>query len=520
MSPIKHSITWEQQQKARQRLDRETGVIIKDWGGKLPFALVYPNDYYIGMSNLGIQAIYGWLNQHDNIVCERVFWDRENRDSGQLPLSVESQRPLTDFAVLAFSLNYELDYLNIAPILRTSGIPLFSADRNEEHPLIIAGGPCITANPMPVSPFFDCLCSGEAEALLPPMLPVLVDGISGKRDDLLKALTALPGLYVPRFHPLNPAVRRWAQNLDDFPVHSIVLTPDTELGDLYLIEVQRGCAHGCHFCLVSRAFSPLRFRSVDILVRQAEEGLKSRRRLGLMGPAVTDHPLIEALFAELLRMGAQLSISSLRLTSLTPRIMEQMVQGGMRSIALAPEAGSECLRRSINKCISEARFLDAVRLAAEKGMQQLKLYFMIGLPQETGEDIQAIVDLTLAGKAIIEDRRGRTRLILNLSQFVPKAGTVFQRQPMADLAVLRERLGFLKSKLAHKGIQIKSESPQWSEVQAVLSRGDADLAQVLVDIEKGSLQEWRNAAEKHGLDIDHYAHRTWGDEAALPWERT
>ncbi len=515
---MKHSITWEEREKARGRLERETGTVIKDWGGKLPFAFVYPNAYYIGMSNLGLQAIYGWLNYREDAVCERVFWDKENSEKRALPLSLESQRPLTDFAVLAFSLNYEIDYLNIAPLLKTSGIPLYSTERDEMMPLVIAGGPCITANPMPVAPFFDCLCIGEAEMLLPAMLPILSEGISGNREDLLKALAGVPGVYVPRHHEGTPIRRQWVRKLDDYPVHSIVLTQDTELSDLYLVEVERGCAHGCRFCLVSSAFSPMRFHSIESLLKQGEAGLKCRKRLGLVGPAVTDHPQIEELLERLLRMEAQLSISSLRLTSLTPEIMGQLIKGGMRSVALAPEAGSEYMRQAIKKGITEEQVLEAIRLAAEKGMQQLKLYFMVGLPEETDEDIQAIVDLTLEGKETIDKKRSKTRLSLNVSPFVPKAGTPFERLPMAPLEILQQRIGFLKNQLSHKGVQVKNESPQWSEVQSVLSRGDSSLARVLADIEKESLPAWREAIEKHQIDMYHFAHQKWEASQRAPWE--
>jgi radical SAM superfamily enzyme YgiQ (UPF0313 family) len=517
VNPIKHSITWEERQKARQRLDAETGTIIKDWGGKLPFAFVYPNTYHIGMSNLGLQAIYGLVNSREEAVCERVFWDNENSQKGVLPLSVESQRPLADFSVLAFSLNYEIDYINIAPVLRASGLPLYSADRDETYSLVIAGGPCITANPMPVAPFFDCLCIGEAEALLPPMLLILAEGISERRDDLLKELSAVPGLYVPRYNSGTPVVRQRVKDLDDFPVHSIVLTRDTELSDLFLVEVERGCAHGCRFCLVSSAFSPPRFHSLEQLVQQARAGLSYRKRLGLVGPAVTDHPQIEDLLDRILAMGLQFSVSSSRITSLTPRILEQMVKGGLRSIALAPEAGSECMRRVIKKGITGEQVLEAISQASEKGMQQLKLYFMLGLPGETEADIQAIVDLTLAGKEIIDRKRGKTRLTLNIAPFVPKAGTPFQWQPMAPLDVLQRRLDFLKGRLTPKGIQIKSESPQWSEVQAVLARGDGGLARVLAELEKQSLPAWRQAIEKHQIDIDYYAHQKWNPSREPPW---
>lgn len=517
MSIPKHSITWEEKQKARHRLSKESGTIIKDWGGKLPFAFIYPNSYFIGMSNLGLQAIYGWLNSLEDVLCERVFWDKENSERSAVPLSVESQRPLSDFAVLAFSLNYEIDYLNIAPLLKASGLPLFSQDREESQPLIIAGGPCITANPMPVAPFFDCLCIGEAEGILPEMLPILTEGISDKREDLLKILSGIPGIYIPRHNSNRPVIRQWVKDLDKNPVHSVVLTQDTELNDLYLMEVERGCSHGCLFCLVSSAFKPVRFHSVDSLVAQAKTGLHFRRRIGLVGPAVTDHPQIEVLLESLLSMGAQLSISSLRITSLTPGILEQMVRGGLHSIAIAPEAGSECLRKTIKKGITENQVLEAVRRAAEKGMKQIKLYFMIGLPREMDEDIQAIVDLAAVGKDIVDKKGPETRLTLNISPFVPKAGTALQRSPLAPLEILRRRINFLKSQLSPYGIQIKNESPQWSEVQAVLARGDSSLAGVLADIDRASLPAWRQAVEKYQVDVDYYAHQKWNTQQNLPW---
>jgi radical SAM superfamily enzyme YgiQ (UPF0313 family) len=504
-------------EKGRQRLDEENGTIIKDWGGKLPFAFVYPNSYFIGMSNLGLQAIYGLLNSREDAVCERVFWDKENSQGGALPLSVESQRPLTDFAVLAFSLNYEIDYLNLAPLFKASGIPLYSEQRDETQPLIIAGGPCITANPMPVVPFFDCLCIGEAEALIPSMIPIVKDGISGNRDELLKALSRIPGIYVPRYNQKTPVIRQWVKDLDEFPCHSSVLTQDTELSDLFLIEVERGCAHRCRFCMVSSAFSPMRFHSAGEIIRQAENGLKFRKRMGLVGPAVTDHPQIEEIFSGLLKMGAQFSVSSLRLSSLTGKLLEQMVQGGSRSAALAPEAGSECMRQTIKKGINEAQILEAVSQAAQKKMQQLKLYFMIGLPQETENDVQAIVDLSLKAKDIVESKRAKTRLTLNISPFIPKAGTSFQRMPMESLDTVQQRTNLIKSQLAHKGIQINTESPQWSEIQAVLSKGGLDLAKVLENIDRSSLPAWRNAVETAGLDVDFYAHQKWDSAQVLPW---
>jgi radical SAM superfamily enzyme YgiQ (UPF0313 family) len=414
-------------------------------------------------------------------------------------------------------LSYELDYFNIVPILKASGIPLYAGDRDETHPLIIAGGPCITTNPMPLSPFFDCLCIGEAEAILPEMLPVMRGGVSENRAELKKKLSSLPGVFVPGYSNKH-ITRQWVKELDKFPVHSTVLTKDTELGNMYLIEVQRGCNWGCRFCLVSNCYRPMRFRSVDSLLDQAEAGLKFRKRLGLMGPAVTDHPQIEELVGKLHDMGAELSVSSLRIKPLWPVVLGEVIEGGTNTVALAPEAGSQRLRDIIGKRINEDDILKAVEKVAAQGIKQLKLYFMIGLPEETDDDIEAIALLVKKCKDIFDKHESWSRITLTIAPFVPKAGTPFQREGMAALDTIKHRLSLLKSKLPAKGINVKNESVEWSEVQAVLSRGDERLAAVLANVHRLSLAHWHQAMEKAGLDIDFYAHGKWDEQQKLPWE--
>jgi radical SAM superfamily enzyme YgiQ (UPF0313 family) len=508
---------WDEIRKARRRLAREQGTIIKDWGGRIPIALIYPNSYYVGMSNLGVHAIYRLLNSYSEVVGERAFWGKDGSRQPLTPLCLESQRPLSDFAVVAFSVTYEVDYFNVVQVLKASGLPLYAADRDERHPVVMAGGPCITANPMPLSPFFDCLGIGEAEPILPAVLSVLSEGIRGKRDELLKGLASLPGIYAPQYYSGAPVVRQWAKNLDDFPTTSTIITPDTELGGLYLIEVGRGCNWGCRFCLVGNAFSPMRVRSLDSLIAQAEEGLKYRKRLGLVGPAVADHPQIEDLVVKLQQMGAELSASSLRVRPLSRIVLRELAKGEARTISLAPEAGSQRLRQVIRKGISEDDILEAVSKVAELKIKQLKLYFMIGLPSETDEDIEAIIKLTLRCKNILDRQRSGCRISLSIAPFVPKAGTPFQWLPMAQLSTLNRRLSLLKRSLLPRGIRLKCESPAWSQVQGVLARGDVKLAEVLANIEGVSLSGWRQAVEKYGLDIDFYAHQQWNTSQKLPW---
>lgn len=503
--------------EARLRLSRETGTIIKDWGGRLPIALIYPNSYYIGMSGLGIHAIYSLLNNHQDIVCERVFWDEKTKTQPATALSIESQRPLPDFAVLAFSISYELDYFNVVQILKASGIPIYASDRDEGHPLVIAGGPCIIANPMPLTPFFDCLCIGESEPLLPAMLPVLSEGIKGKREELLKTLASLPGVYMPEYYDGTPVTRQWAKSLDEFPVHSIVLTPNTELGNLYLIEIERGCNWDCRFCLVSNVFSPVRFRKIESLILQAEQGLQYRKRLGLVGPDVSSHPYFEELLIRLQQLGAEISVSSLRIKPLPRIALAEMAKGKARTIALAPEAGSQRLRQVIKKGISEDDILEAMYKVSGQAIKQLKLYFMIGLPTETDIDIEEIASLTLKCKAILDRWQPGSRITLSVAPFVPKAGTPFQWLPMEKLSTLNRRLSFLKKTLSPEGIQVKAESLAWSQVQGVLARGDTKLAGVLTNIEEISLSSWYKTIDKCHLDIDFYLYQKWATSQKLPW---
>jgi radical SAM superfamily enzyme YgiQ (UPF0313 family) len=369
---------------------------------------------------------------------------------------------------------------------------------------------------MPLTPFFDCLCIGEAEAILPEMLPILKEGVSEERDKLLKKSSLVPGIYVPRYTN-KPVKRQWINNLDNFPVHSVVLTRDTELGNMYLIEVERGCSRGCRFCLVSNCYKPMRFHSVESILTQAKTGLKYRKRLGLMGPSVTDHPQIVEIVTRLHELGAEISVSSLRIKPLSPFVLGEVIEGGTNTVALAPEVGSQKLRDAINKGINEDDILKAVEKVAFQGIKQLKLYFMIGLPGETNDDIEDIARLVIKCKDIFNKQQSWSRITLTISPFVPKAGTPFQREGMASLDILKHRLSLLKSKLPSRGISVKNESIEWSEVQAVLSRGDDKLAEVLVSIEKTTLAQWQQAMKKAGLDIDFYAHAEWNEKQKLPW---
>src|SRR5437660_4309800 len=372
----------------RKRLIREQGTIRKDWGGRLPIALCYPNSYAVGMCNLGFQSVYSLFNSARGFVCERVFaepvligsssagrgdWtgDESYRVQSRLealgePLSVESQRPLGDFSVVAFSLSFELDYFNIGDVLRRAGVAPLAVDRVETDPIVIAGGPAVSGNPEPVAPMLDAVIVGEVEPVMAGLQDVFLGG--GSRAEQIEKLARLPGVYVPSRYAIThaedgsigrvvpasddlalPVARLNARNVNEFQTMSTVLSPDIELGDMFLLEMTRGCARGCRFCLAGYTSLPVRHRNVDHLMDGVKHGLQLRKRIGLISAATSDHPNLEQLLARMLEAGAEVSLSSLRIDRITPFLIEALVRSGTRNITLAPEAGSQRLRDIINK---------------------------------------------------------------------------------------------------------------------------------------------------------------------------
>ncbi|MBT3362226.1 MAG: radical SAM protein [Chloroflexi bacterium] len=516
-------MVWEYVKQALKLLEQEQGTIIKDWGGRIPIALVYPNSYYIGMSNLGFQTIYGLLNNYENIVCERAFanWQHDRRRDPRQELksiSLETQQELGEFAVIAFSISYELDYLNIARILETCGIPPLAKDRDDSYPLLIAGGPPVTANPEPLAPIFDCIAIGEAEAILPNVIDILGQTDQDDRSALLEALSQVPGIYTPNFGPHKPVQRQWAQDINVFSTVSTVLTPNTEFGNLYLMEVSRGCNRGCRFCMAGCIFKPMRWRSKETLIEAAKEGLTYKKRLGLVGSAISDHPQIEQITSDLTGLGADISLSSLRIKPLSEVMLKAIAGGVTRTVTLAPEAGSERLRKAIKKGISEDDILAAVDMAAAYNIKQIKLYFMIGLPTETDDDIGELARLAIACRQAVNKVSKSTRLMVNVTPFIPKAQTPFQWLPMTAPDIINKRVTAIKTALKNKNIEVKGEGSKWSQVQAILSRGDARLADVLIDMKANTLAEWKRSMAKFELRAEDYAGRQIPTDEQLPWQ--
>ena len=496
---------WEEERANRQKLSREKGAICKDWGGNISVALIHPNLYFVGMSSLGFQTIYGILNDFPRVVCERVFYP--SSDNLQVA-SLESSRPLMDFSILAFSLSYEIAYVNAIEILRKSGIPLLSKDRDERYPLIIAGGPCVISNPEPISPFFDAFALGEAEVLLPPFIECFQSHMHGSRHMLLQSILQVPGYYVPS-EKRERVMRQWAKDINAFDTTSIVLTADTELNNMFLIEAERGCERGCRFCLAGSAFRPMRHRTLERIINSAARGLNLTPKIGLVGAAILDHPQIEDIVVDLVQRGAQVSCSSIRGDALTENLVKALVKGGDRNLTIAPETGSVRLRKLIGKDLSNEAIFNAAHLVAKHGIKQLKLYFMIGLPHEEEQDIDEIISLVLEVRDIVKTKSSDCHLVLNISPFIPKKGTPFFRYPMARTELLKSRLAKIKASLKNKNIEVKPESIPWSTIQTVLSRGDDSIAKVLSQVKKNTINNWETAFKEAYVDVDYWAHQEW-----------
>jgi radical SAM superfamily enzyme YgiQ (UPF0313 family) len=498
-------MSWEWTAEAKRILGKEIGTTYKDWGGKLPIALAYPNTYYVGMSSLALQILYRRFNEHPQVVCERVFWDKGGLKARRPLLSLESQQPVDEFAVWAFTISYEMDYFNVIEMLRQGGVPPLAADRDERWPLLIAGGPGITMNPEPMAPFFDAIVIGEGEEIVDTLIGTIMDVGDEDRGDLLAALDRLEGVYVPGLVPTQagPASRRikrlWVRHLERYATVSSLYTPDTEFGGLHLMEIARGCGRGCRFCLAGYVYRPPREQPLELLLEWARRGLQHRDRLGLISAAVSDHTQIDELAIRLRELGARISVSSMRVDPISVPLVQALRDSGTQTLTIAPEAGSQRLRDVINKTQTEQQMLDAVDLAQSLGFPQLKLYFMIGHPGETDADVQALVDLTLEAR-----QRFQRRLVINATPYVPKAHTPFQWEGMTDVATLNRRQKLIQQSLGRHNVAVRADSPQWAAVQGVLARGDRRLAHVLLDMETTGLRAFEQAMAAHGLSYEDY----------------
>lgn len=537
-------MSWHLKQQLQKTIAAEQGTLVFASGSRQPMALVYPNTYHVGMSNLGFHIIYEQVNNRADTACERLFLPdkkilAEYMRTNTPLMSLENQRPLYEFPLIAFAVSFEMDYFNLLAILKAGKVPVLAADREAGDPLVIIGGPCATFNPEPLADFVDVCIVGEGEEVIQDFLNSYYDsrrrGLS--REELLLGLARIEGLYVPRFYQpaydsagliagysrhVNVPVqvkRRFVKDLGKFPGQTVIVTSATEFKDMYLIEVARGCGRHCRFCMAGYCFRNPRVRSLA----QIAEGVKKAKRLqakvGLMGAAISDYPEIDKLCAMILDQGVAMSVASLRADSLTPALVEALAASGHKTVTLAPEAGSERLRRVINKQISDDHLLQAIAAAAKAGIPHVRLYIMVGLPGETEEDIEAIVEMAHNIKKYMGALGSRGLLTLSINPFIPKPFTPFQWLPMAPVAAVTGKLKYIQKALKSlRGVEVLIEQPKEAYIQSVLARGDRRLGPVLDSaVAAGGVKGWKQALKIHAVDEEFYLYRDRDPGEVLPW---
>jgi radical SAM superfamily enzyme YgiQ (UPF0313 family) len=530
--------------KAQNLLAAEQGAVRKEWGGKVAIALVYPNTYAVGMSNLGFQTIYWHLNRIPDVVCERVFLPDsadidELRRTGAVPFSLESQAPLTAFHLVGFSVTYEGDYINVLRLLALAGIPLRPHARRPHDPLVMMGGVCAFSNPEPIAPFMDLVAVGEGEELVHELVQAYREH-GDDREHFLDAVAGLDGGYVPERYDVTYhadgsvadvlardgaraiVTKRRLKSVDAFETIAPVRTPNAEYGHMALLEVGKGCGRGCRFCLEGQVYRPVRHRSVAALKESVDKIAREGKRIGLVGACVSDYPWIGDLLKVIEEAGVELSISSLRADSLTDDLVAALARGGHRTLTVAPEAGTERLRRAIRKAISDEQIMTACDLLRRHGIPNLKTYFMIGQPTETIEDVEAIVDLArrMLERLRVLDRAGRPfgRLTLSISSFVPKPWTPFQWASFDGTESLQQKLEIIKRGVRRfANVRVLHENPREAALQAMLARGDRRVADFLEQAAAAD-GDWRRALREWEGDPTLYTTRKRSTEERMPWD--
>jgi radical SAM superfamily enzyme YgiQ (UPF0313 family) len=486
----------------------------------------YPNTYTVGMSGLGYQLIWWLLEQDEDLQVTRVFTDYQ-------------EPGWEDSELLGFTLSWELDYANVFSLLKKRGVGLLSAERTGDDPLIFGGGPVLSANPEPFADFFDVVLTGDAEVVLPAFLCKWKEVRSlPSRNAKLLELSSVDGIYVPSLYKYEiatsggaiRAVTPKATGVPDrikrpvfmppsnYVAHSVALSPESSWADMFLVEIVRSCPQECRFCLASYLTRPFRGANVDTLMQKIDLGLRHTRKIGLLGPSVTEHPQFDKIAEQLLTRGGNIdvSIASIRADSIDPLVLKMLVALGQKSVTIALESGSERLRSIMKKNLTEDQFLQAMDMIATSGLSAVKLYGIAGLPGETDGDLEETVRLLTT----IKRRHKQLRITFGVSSFVPKAQTPFQWHGRDHQS--GKKIEFLRKNLSKLGIEVRPESHNWSDIQALLSRGDRRLTQTLLSMSEstGNLGAWKQALRNlpEGCpEGDYFIHANYPLEQALPW---